>query len=618
MATVSTGGLYTLTVINPITGCAESKSMSVNENKTIPDLNITASSQITCNTPTVTLQANSAASNLSYIWTTADGSIDSGANTANPVVSAAGTYVLIIQDLTNGCEATDSIEITGTTELFVSVNMPDTITCATTSVNLTASSSSVPVTYSWTTPNGTIISGANAATAVVSNAGVYTITIVNTETNCVASQSVTVIEQTTLPTVSIATPDILTCNQTSLNLVGTSDITEATYAWTTQNGNILSGANTSTALIDAPGTYLLTVTNTHTGCVNSNEVVVNQSVETPIVAITPPDTLTCAVTEISLMGSSDVGRVTYAWSTVDGSIVSGSANPVAVVNTAGTYTLTVTDTINGCASSVDVQVVEDITSPLASIASPDTLTCAVTEISLIGSSNVGRVTYAWSTVDGSIVSGSANPVAVVNAAGTYTLTVTDTINGCASSVDVQVVEDITSPLASIASPDTLTCAVTEISLIGSSNVGRVTYAWSTVDGSIVSGSANPVAVVNTAGTYTLTVTDTINGCTSSVDVQVVEDITSPLASIASPDTLTCAVTEISLLGSSDVGRVTYAWSTVDGSIVSGSANPVAVVNAAGTYTLTVTDTINGCTSSVDVQVVEDITSPLASIASPDT
>ena len=83
------------------------------------------------------------------------------------------------------------------------------------------------------------------------------------------------------------------------------------------------------------------------------------------------------------MGSSDVGRVTYAWSTVDGSIVSGSANPVAVVNAAGTYTLTVTDTINGCTSSVDVQVVEDITSPLASIASPDTLTCAVTEISLM-------------------------------------------------------------------------------------------------------------------------------------------------------------------------------------------------------------------------------------------
>ena len=48
---------------------------------------------------------------LSYAWTTLDGTIDSGADTATPTISTAGTYTLTVTDADNGCTATDTVVI---------------------------------------------------------------------------------------------------------------------------------------------------------------------------------------------------------------------------------------------------------------------------------------------------------------------------------------------------------------------------------------------------------------------------------------------------------------------------------------------------------------------------
>ena len=616
-ATVSRGGLYTLTVINPVTGCSESMSVNVDEDTTAPDLVITTPGQISCNAPTITLEAISQTSTLTYLWTTTNGVIDSGENTATPVVSAAGTYVVTIQNTENGCETIDSVEVIGTSALTVTVNIPGIITCLNTTVNLIATPSSANVNYTWTTANGAIVSGANSSTVEVSSAGVYTVTIVDPQTSCVTSENVTVTELTSLPTVSIEAPGLLTCNQTSLDLTGFSDIVGVSYAWTTIDGSIVSGVNDSIATIDAPGTYRLTVTNNTTGCTNFEEVVVNQNIEEPTVLIDTPEVLTCDVTEVSLTGSTSSTDVIYSWTTLDGSIVSGANSNIATVNAVGTYTLTITNTLSGCNNSVDVTIIEDLTAPEFTITTPEILTCLVTEVNLASIIDTTGRTFAWTSLDGSIVDGADSSVAVVNAAGTYTLTVTELSNGCTSSVDVTVIEDLTAPEFTITTPEILTCLVTEVNLASViDTTGRI-FAWTSLDGSIVDGADSSVAIVNAAGTYTLTVTELSNGCTSSVDVTVIEDLTAPEFTIVTPEILTCLVTEVNLASVIDTTGRTFAWTSLDGSILAGTDSSVAIVNSAGTYTLTVTELSNGCTSSVDVTVIEDLTAPEFTIATPE-
>jgi len=51
----------------------------------------------------------------SYAWTTSDGNIVSGANTATPLVDQAGTYTLIVTDAFGCVSDEDQVEVTGTT-----------------------------------------------------------------------------------------------------------------------------------------------------------------------------------------------------------------------------------------------------------------------------------------------------------------------------------------------------------------------------------------------------------------------------------------------------------------------------------------------------------------------
>ncbi|MDN3641642.1 hypothetical protein QWY87_02945, partial [Lutimonas halocynthiae] len=103
----------------------------------------------------------------------------------------------------------------------------------------------------------------------------------------------------TLPNAEAGPTAALSCLVTSINLAGSSSTSGATFAWTTTGtGNIVSGANTSTPLVDAVGTYTLTVTNPSTGCTNTDTVVVTFLPDT-----TPPVTPTLSAVTVDCNGT---------------------------------------------------------------------------------------------------------------------------------------------------------------------------------------------------------------------------------------------------------------------------------------------------------------------------
>ncbi|MCK0132683.1 hypothetical protein MWU59_14370, partial [Flavobacteriaceae bacterium F08102] len=68
--------------------------------------------ELTCAVTTLMLDGSgSTATGVSYTWSTSDGVIDSGANTASPVISSAGTYTLRVTNLITGCSSTDTVVI---------------------------------------------------------------------------------------------------------------------------------------------------------------------------------------------------------------------------------------------------------------------------------------------------------------------------------------------------------------------------------------------------------------------------------------------------------------------------------------------------------------------------
>ncbi len=115
------------------------------------------------------------------------------------------------------------------------------------------------------------------------------------------------------------------------------------YTWT-------NGANTNSQVVDSSFNYVLFVTNTLTGCINSDsiEVIV---FDAPI-ANAGLDTTIDLGFEVALNGS---GGVSYAWSPSTGLNDAFSPSPVCTTDSTRTYVLTVTD-LNGCTDSDSVVV----------------------------------------------------------------------------------------------------------------------------------------------------------------------------------------------------------------------------------------------------------------------
>ncbi|MFM8489123.1 MAG: hypothetical protein ACKOCH_22550, partial [Bacteroidota bacterium] len=177
--------------------------------------------------------------------------------------------------------------------------------------------------------------------------------------------------------------------------------------------------------------------------------------------------------------------------------------------------------------------------PVAAIASVPQLTCDTTEITLnaAGSSNGVNFTYQWAASNGGHIMDGINTLSPqIDEPGTYTLTVTDQTNGCTRTASVVVGEDVAPPSAD-AGPDTvLTCKTPELPLGGAGMPSGPRYKieWG---GPVF--EVNGKVWTNQPGTYTVTVTDLVNGCKSADEVVVTQDITAPFAYTGTDTMLTC-------------------------------------------------------------------------------
>ncbi|MBK9462986.1 MAG: hypothetical protein IPN94_27115 [Sphingobacteriales bacterium] len=313
----------------------------------------------------------------------------------------------------------------------------------------------------------------------------------------------------------------------------------AAYVWNT-------GSITQNITVNAAGTYTVTVTNAN-GCTGTDAVIITTS-PNPTPNITG-NTAICSGNSTSLDAGS--GFVAYTWNT-------GSIAQNITVNAAGTYTVTVTNA-NGC-TGTDAVIITTSPNPTPNITG-NTAICSGNSTSLDAGS--GFAAYTWNT-------GSITQNITVNAAGTYTVTVTN-VNGC-TGTDAVSITTSPNPTPNITG-NTAICSGNSTSLDAGS--GFAAYAWNT-------GSITQNITVNAAGTYTVTVTNA-NGCTGT-DAVIITTSPNPTPNIIG-NTAICSGASTSLDAGS--GFAAYTWNT-------GSIAQNITVNAAGTYTVTVTNA-NGCT-----------------------
>ncbi|MBL4702923.1 MAG: hypothetical protein JKY54_00245, partial [Flavobacteriales bacterium] len=615
--TATTAGIYTVTVTGT-NGCVDTDVTSVTTDFATPTATIVAPAMITCAVTSIVLDASGSTGTggLTYSWAaTAGGNIVSGGATSSPTVNAAGDYTVTVTHA-NGCTDTFLVSVAADNSV-PSANAGSALDLNCTVANLildgSGSTSSGTLTYSWVASGGgNIVSGGSTISPSIDAAGTYTLTVTDGTSGCTSVDVIVVNEDIVLPTATIVAPIVVDCSNPAIVLdgAGSSQGAGFSYNWTTVGGNILTGTTNDSVTVDASGDYTITVTNATNTCVNTFMVTVVVDTTAPSADAGLDQTLTCAAASVNLDGTGSAGAgITYSWS--GPGVTAGGSTNTATVNIPGTYLLTITGS-NGCTDTSTVVVIPDANLPVADAGLDLVIDCANASVSLDGSgSETGAsITYTWSTTIGNIVSGGSSTAPVVDAAGSYTITVDNTSNGCSSVGVVNVTMDTIPPVANAGSAAVIDCNNTSISLDGTASSGTgLTYIWSTTTGNIVSGGTSTSPTVDAAGTYDLQLTGS-NGCVHTSSVTVTMDTVAPMALAVGGGDLNCNVLSLILDGTGSTGAIaTYVWTTIGGNIVSGGGTIAPTVDAAGTYTLTVTGA-NGCSTTSSV-IVTSTANPIA-------
>lgn len=550
---------------------------------------------LACNDPSVELLATSSVPGALFEWA-GPGITPAIAQQPNPTVTAAGTYTVKVTDPTSGCASADSAVVTSPGGLPVAAAAPSGIfDCATASIVLSGSSGGVAgCDFSWQLPSGSV---ADQQNLTATSAGMYILNVVNPSNGCGSTDTLLLDLDFQLPTAA-AIGGTITCDEPSVALAGNANLPGALFAWEGPGG---FASNEQNPVATSFGSYQLTVTNPGNGCSAQAVTSVGQNTAVPD-AFATGDTITCQAPAALLSGGSATPGVLFAWTGLSGFT---AAAQTVNVNMPGGYVFTVTDTANGCAATVPVQVVADGNVPDV-LAIGDTITCDSPTALLSGSSTSPGVAFSWAMAGGGVVSDAQN--FSTSTPGQFVLTVTDPSNGCAVTDTVAVLQNLQAPQGVTASGDTITCASGQAQLAAFSSTPGVLFAWS--GNGFSSDLQNPV--VGAAGTFSVTVTDPQNGCSGTANAIVVPDADTPDLTAAGAE-ITCDEPAPAVSSASATPGVVYAWAGPAGFL---SAAQSPSVDVPGTYTVTVTNPANSCSASIAVEVVLNNQPPQASVASP--
>ena len=619
---VDAGGEYTLLVTDTINFCSSSSTVTVILDTIAPIAQTDPVGPLTCTDTELTLtnQNSSNGNGITFQWTTTNGSIINATPFGDIIVNGAGEYTLVVTDNNNQCTDSDIINLEMDDDLPIANAGTDIVlTCTDSTVNLdgAASSTGNDFTYNWTTISGNIVSGNETLFPEIDQDGIYHLEVVDTTNGCIMLDSVEVTKDLNFPIVNAGPNGILDCITPEIMLDGTGNSSSGPsffIEWTTTSiGNIVSGENTLTPTVNAPGPYTLTITNLNNQCSSNDVLIVSSNSLTPT-AIAGADTaIVCDETMLVLDGSnSSVGNeFEYLWTTNNGNIITDSTDISITIDAGGTYELLVTNTNNGCTFSDEVVVTQDTSpAPVADVQQNSNLNCYNPTVILDGSASMISPTQTFEWIgNGNFVSDTNTLTPTIDAPGFYSLIVTDNVTGCTSQSSAFILIDSMTPMATATVNGSLDCQNSLVSLDGTgSTTGQfIIYEWMTSNGSIDSDSSLIMIDASAGGDYQLMVADTINGCSAMISVEVLIDTLQPIADAGGVMLqLPCGTPSILLDGSaSSAGNgYEYLWTTSNGSIINGANGLMPEIGEIGIYTLTVTNTLNGCMATSQIQVTE--------------
>ena len=581
---ISGGGTYTLITENEF-GCMRTADIHVTGGTDVPMVMV-QDTLIDCMRDSILLQLGSDTTDYNISWTDQAG-VELFQQDSLYVSAQGWYYYDVLPAIGSGCTHRDSVYVATVTTIESISTSAAEIDCDTPMVTLSAVGGDASAMYSWTYPDGSIISGMDTE-IVVDTSGLYVVSQTS-ERGCIYSDSIVLSSYDPVWDYSSAVPTEISCDITMVELeLFYSD----NYIVTWLTGD-LAGEVGPVQMVICGGTYVYQLEDDR-GCTIMDSVSVIEDIMMPDVDIAF-GTLDCNNTSTSAYNIMD-DNYSYSWTSVTGMIIQSDS---LLITQEGRYTVTVTAD-NGCTtvSAIDVIALSDIPS---AIITSDSITCSRPTVTLSADISSNVTAYEWRFPDGDT---STDVSPVVNVAGDYVLNLV-TQGGCETDIIYELIEDIGPPILDPQVSGALTCQNEDVTL--SQTIDNEDVEW--FDSNGMSLSQSSTIITSQAGTYILVMMGD-NGCIDSTEVDVMEIIPDFNYSIAYDSIITCDQSEVLLDISIDT--TLYQIVTTIGNQVYNNALSIPIYNPANVE-IVITDDFM-CEISRSLSITEDTQQASATIS----
>lgn len=197
---IDIAGEYQLIVTDELNGCESMDKVLIEDDTNRPVAEIAAPDAFTCTRNKVVLDAanSTQGTTINYRWETQYGEIIDDTNPINPVMGAAGQYMLFVVDQSNGCEGKKIVEIPlDTVAPTALITAPEVFSCQSETVQIDGSLSSTGsnFAFNWSTEDGNIRSKPDVISPIIDEPGTYEVAILNMENGCISTANLAIITE---------------------------------------------------------------------------------------------------------------------------------------------------------------------------------------------------------------------------------------------------------------------------------------------------------------------------------------------------------------------------------------------------------------------------------------
>jgi gliding motility-associated-like protein len=289
----------------------------------------------------------------------------------------------------------------------------------------------------------------------------------------------------------------------------------------------------------------------------------------PQVLVTITDTSICTGGTAILIATASPAGGDFFWS---------NANPTSSITVSPTidttyYSVSYTSLNNCFATATRLLAVN----PFPTATATSALICNGEIATIVATGLPTGGTYLWSPSGQTTASINVSPSSTANYSVVYSRL------GCESPVVNTVVTVNPVPILNLASE--VICIGEDITMTAQTTIAGGVYDWG-------NGSSNATQTFSPQSDTTLTLSYSVNGCTSPIETATITVNPLPISTFSGSALTGCIPLEVTLLAD-DNSNTSYSWSASNGLIGTGAQSSLTFTSG-GVYDITLTTGLNGC------------------------